>query len=116
YAPHTHVTSLAPLRSGREIVSGTFTHPSPIAARFYTGQASPPARLVTLAEQLDGRRLLGESWESLSAATFDRFVRRLRIGTVAVPAGDADRVRFLSPDYTRSVEAGASGLFERRCR
>jgi hypothetical protein len=69
YAPHSHVTSLAPLRDGREIVNGTFTHPSPIAARFYTGQALPPARLLTLAERLDGRRLLGEPWERLSAAS-----------------------------------------------
>ena len=29
YAPHSHVTSLAPLRAGREMVHGTFTHPSP---------------------------------------------------------------------------------------
>ena len=55
YAPHSHVTSLAPLQAGREIVHGTFTHPSPIAARFYTGQAVPPARLLTLAERLDGQ-------------------------------------------------------------
>ena len=48
YAPHSHVTSLTPLRAGREIVHGTFTHPSPVAARFYTGQSTPPRRLVTL--------------------------------------------------------------------
>src|SRR5262249_55349058 len=68
YAPHSHVTSLMPVWAGREIVGGTFTHPSPIAARFYTGQPMPPARLVTLAEQLDGQRLLGEPWERLSPA------------------------------------------------
>src|SRR5262245_37574516 len=60
YAPHSHVTSLAPLLAGREIVNGTFTHPSPLAARFYTGQPTPPARLTTLVERLDGQRLLGE--------------------------------------------------------
>jgi hypothetical protein len=116
YAPHTHVTSLAPLRTGREIVGGTFTHPSPVAARFYTGQATPPARIVTLAEQLDGRRLLGEPWERLSAAAFDRFARRLRIGTVLVPSGNAERARFLGPDYARSGEAAGFVLFERRDR
>jgi hypothetical protein len=116
YAPHSHVTSLAPLLTGREIVSGTFTHPSPVAARFYTGQATPPARLVTLAERLDGQRLLGEPWERLSAATFDRFARRLRIGTVVVPAGDAARARFLGPAYALAGEAAGFVLFERRDR
>ena len=116
YAPHSHVTSLTPLRAGREIVGGTFTHPSPIAARFYTGQTARPARLLTLAERLDGQRLLGEPWERLSAATFDRFARKLRIGTVVVPAGDAGRARFLGPDYALAGEAAGFTLFERRDR
>jgi hypothetical protein len=116
YAAHSHVTSLTPLRTGREIVGGTFTHPSPIAARFYTGQAVPPARIVTLAEKLDGQRLLGEPWERLSPAAFDRFARRLRIGTVVVPAGDAVRARFLGPEYAPAGEAAGFALFERRDR
>jgi hypothetical protein len=110
------VTSLTPLRTGREIVGGTFTHPSPIAARFYTGQAALPARLPVLAEQLDGQRLLGEPWERLSPAAFDRFARRLRIGTVVVPTGDATRARFLGPDYALTGEAAGFVLFERRER
>ncbi|MGH7318684.1 MAG: hypothetical protein ACRELA_03530 [Candidatus Rokuibacteriota bacterium] len=116
YAPHSHVTSLAPLLTGREIVHGTFTHPSPVAARFYTGQAVPPARLLTLAERLDGQRLLGEPWARLSAASFDRFTRKLRIGTVVVPAADTSRARFLGPDYAPVGEAAGFVLFERRDR
>jgi hypothetical protein len=116
YAPHSHVTSLAPLRSGREIVHGTYTHPSPVAARFYTGQVTPPARLLTLAERLDGKSLLGEPWERLSAAAFDRFARKLRVGTVLVPAGEASRARFLDPAYARAGEAAGFVLFERRDR
>jgi hypothetical protein len=116
YAPHSHVTSLTPLLAGREIVSGTFTHPSPIAARFYTGQTVAPRRLLTLAEQLDGQRLLGEPWERLSPAAFDRFARRFRIGTVVIPSGDAGRVRFLGPDYALAGEAAGFALFERRDR
>ena len=106
YAPHSHVTSLAPLRAGREIVHGTFTHPSPLAARFYTGQAVPPARLLTLAERLDGQRLLGEPWERLPAATFDRFARRLRIGTVVVPTADVTPRPLPRPDYAPSRPGG----------
>jgi len=116
YAPHSHVTSLTPLRSGREIVGGTFTHPSPMAARFYTGQATPPPRILTLAEKLDGQRLLGEPWERLSTAAFDRFARRLRIGTVVVPSREAGRARFLGPDYARIGEVAGFALFERRDR
>ena len=116
YAPHSHVTSLAPLRAGREIVSGTFTHPSPLAARFYSGQAAPPARLLTLAERLDGQRLLGEPWDRLSAASFDRFARKLRIGTVVVPTGLAARARFLGPEYAPAGDAAGFTLFERRDR
>ncbi|HWC05429.1 MAG TPA: hypothetical protein VHF87_21960 [Methylomirabilota bacterium] len=116
YAPHSHVTSLAPLRAGREIVHGTFTHPSPVAARFYTGQAVPPARLLTLTERLDRHRLLGEPWERLSVPIFDRFARRLRIGTVVVPTGDVARARFLGPEYVPRGEAAGFTLFERRDR
>jgi hypothetical protein len=116
YAPHSHVPSLTPIQAGREIVNGTFTHPSPVAARFYTGQATPPARIVTLTERLDGQRLLGEPWEQVSSGSFDRFARRLRIGTVAVPAGDAARARFLAPEYAPAGEAAGFALFERRDR
>jgi hypothetical protein len=116
YAPHSHVLSLAPLRAGREIVHGTFTHPSPLAARFYTGRAVPPDRLLTLTERLDGQRLLGEPWERLPAGTFDQFARRLRIGTVVVPTGDAARARFLSPQYAPRGQAAGYTLFERHER
>jgi hypothetical protein len=114
YAPHSHVTSLAPLMAGRETVHGTYTHPSPVAARFYTGQATLPRRLSTLAERLDGQRLLGEPWERLPAATFERFARRLRIATVLVPSGDAARARFLGPTYAPVGEAAGFTLLERR--
>ena len=116
YAAHSHVPSLTPILAGREIVNGTFTHPSPVAARFYSGQAAPPARIVTLTERLDGQRLLGEPWERLSAASFDRFARKLRVGTVVVPAGDAARARFLAPAYAPAGEAAGYALFERRDR
>jgi hypothetical protein len=116
YAPHSHVTSLAPILAGRETVHGTYTHPSPIAARVYTGQATPPARIVKLAEQLDGSVLLGERWEQLSVAAFDRFARRLRVATVLVPSGDAPRARFLGPAYARVGEAAGFTIYERRDR
>ena len=116
HAPHSHVTSLAPIMAGRETVHGTYTHPSPVAARFYTGQATPPTRLLTLAERLDGKSLLGQPWEQLSVPTFDRFARRLRIGTVVVPSAEVSRVRFLGLPYVSAGEAAGFTLFERRDR
>jgi hypothetical protein len=116
YAPHSHALSLAPLRAGREIVSGTFTHPAPLAARFYTGRATPPPQVDVLAEQLDARRLLGEPWERLPPQRFEEFARRLRIATVVVPTGDAGRARFLGSAYAAAREAAGFTVFERRDR
>ncbi len=116
YAAHSHVLSLAPLFTGREIVHGTFTHPGPLAARFYTGSATPPARLDTLVEQLDGERLLGQPWERLSAESFEAFARRLRVATVVVPTADVTRARFLAASYFPAHEAAGFTVFERRDR
>ncbi len=114
YAPHSHVLSLAPLFTGREIVHGTYTHPAPLAARFYTGTPVPPARIETLAERLDGQRVLGQPLERLSADTFEAFARRLRIATVVVPAADVERVRFLGERYAPKATVAGFTIFDRR--
>jgi len=116
YAPHSHVMSLAPLFTGREIVHGTFTHPAPLAARFYTGELTLPARVDTLVEKLDGQRLLGQPWERLPAENFEIVARRLRVSTVVVPTGDANRARFLGSSYVQASEAAGFTIFERRDR
>jgi len=116
YAPHSHVTALAPLLAGREIVNGTFTHPAPLAAAFYTGAPVRPPRLTTLVEQLDDRLLLGQPWERLPAETFDAFARRLRIATVVVPTQESRRVRFLGTAYAPGRQAAGFTLYERRDR
>jgi hypothetical protein len=117
YAPHSHVLSLAPVLAGREIVHGTYTHPSPLAARFYTGLATPPARIETLAEQLDGQRqILGQSRARLSPEAFEAFARRLRIGTVVVPIAEADQAGFLGERYAAVARAAGFAVFERRER
>jgi hypothetical protein len=116
YAPHSHVLSLTPLLAGREIVHGTYTHPAPLAARFYAGAATPPPRIATLAEQLDGQTILGQPPDRLSPDTFEAFARRLRVATVVVPAGDAVRARFLADRYERRQTAAGFVVFERRDR
>ena len=94
YRPHTHVTALAPVYSGRAIVHGTFTHPSPIAALIYRGDAGPGA-ITRLAEQLDGHSLFGRPLESLDAATLNRYTDRLGISAVVALDEDASRLRAL---------------------
>jgi hypothetical protein len=117
HAPHSHVLSLAPMLAGREIVHGTYTHPSPLAARFYTGAATPPARIEALAEQLDAqRRLLGQPMARLSPETFEAFARRLRVGTVVVPVADVEQAGFLGERYAAASRVAGFAVFERRER
>ncbi len=116
YGPHSHAFSLAPVFAGREIVHGTFTHPAPLAARFYTGSAALPVRLPILAEQLDHARLLGQPWEQVTADAFDAFARRLRIATVVMPSALASRAPFLGDRYVASSEVAGLTIFERRDR
>jgi hypothetical protein len=99
YRPHTHVTALAPLFSGRAIVHGTFTHPSPTAALIYRGDAGRGA-ITRLAEQLDGRSLFGRELDALDPATFNTYAARLGIGAVVALDEDATRLRALDDNPT----------------
>jgi hypothetical protein len=87
WRPHTHATALTPVGSGRDIVHGTFTHPSPVAALVYRGDAGRSA-ISELAERRDGRSLFGEPLASLDVARFA--ARTDRLGIVAVVALEDD--------------------------
>lgn len=91
WRPHTHVTALAPVAAGRAIVHGTFTHPSPVAALVYRGDAGP-GPITTLAERLDGHRLFGRPLEALDAVTLARHARRLRVAAVVALDEDLPRL------------------------
>lgn len=83
YRPHTHITALTPLRSGRPVIHGTFTHPSPVAAYMYRGDAGG-GPITMLAEQVDGRVLFGRPLADLDAPTFNDIADRLGISQVLV--------------------------------
>jgi hypothetical protein len=102
WRPHSHVTALTPLVTGREIVNGTFTHPSPVAALIYRGDAGPGA-ISELVERLDGRRLFGRDLDGLDADVFNRYADRLGIGTVVALDEDVPHLRALrdNPRFTR---------------
>jgi hypothetical protein len=91
YRPHTHLSAMTPLYTGRSIVHGTFTHPSPIAALVYTGSAAP-GPITTLAERLDGQSLFGRPLADITAQELDRMMDALGVSTVVLL--DDDRGRF----------------------
>lgn len=99
WRPHTHVTALAPIYAGRDIVNGTFTHPSPLAALVYRGDAGP-GPITTLAERLDGRTLFGRDIAMLDVESFARYADRLGVGAVVVLDEDA-------PALARLLDGGA---------
>ena len=112
WRPHTHVTALAPLRSGRSIVGGTFTHPAPVAGLVYTGSAAPRP-LTLLAEQRDGQSLFGRPLDALDAETFNRYAGRLGIGSVVALDQDVGRSGFLTdnPSVITRSRIGPFNLF-----
>ena len=83
YRPHTHATALAPLGAGRRVIHGTFTHPSPVAALVYRGDAGRGA-INELAERLDGNRLFGRPLADLDPETLNGIADRFGICTVVV--------------------------------
>lgn len=98
WRPHTHVTALTPVAGGRDIVHGTFTHPSPIAALVYRGDAGR-APITELVERLDGRTLFGEPLDALAPARFAAHADRLGIVAVVALEDDLPRLGWL-PEHT----------------
>jgi hypothetical protein len=92
-----------------------------VAARVYAGREAPP-RLDRLAEELDGRVMLGQSWERLRPDAFEAFARRFRVATLVVPAAQLPRAAFLGDvgapggTWVRGPGAGALAVLERRDR
>ena len=95
WRPHTHLTALTPRESGREIVNGTFTHPSPVAALVYRGDAGRGA-ITRLVERLDGVSLFGQPLESLDAAALNEHARRLRVSAIVALEDDLPRLPALA--------------------
>jgi hypothetical protein len=80
--------------TGREIINGTFTHPSPVAGLVYTGSADnrPITRLV---ERLDGNTLFGQPLETLTPAVYHPLAERLGISTVVALEEDRGHLPFV---------------------
>ena len=105
--PHSHVTALTPLDAGHGILNGTFTHPSPIAALFYTG--SPINRAITLlVEQRDGVTLFGRPLAELETWRFNELAERLRVSSVVALDEDQGRLGFVAgnPAFTGPSRVG----------
>jgi len=115
YRPHTHVTALAPVFSGRAIVNGTFTHPSPMAALTYRGDAGP-GPITRLVEHLDGVSLFGRALDTLDPETFNRYADRLGISAVVAIDEDAARLRALDENaaFARRASPAPFLIYVRR--
>jgi hypothetical protein len=94
WRPHTHVTALGPLHTGRAILNGTFTHPSPIAALVYRGTPDR-APITALAETLDGQSLFGRPLPALDDAVLRRYADPLRVSVIVALEDDAPRLAIL---------------------
>ena len=94
WRPHTHLTALTPLRAGREIINGTFTHPAPVAGFFYTGSAAS-GPITMLVERRDGVMLFGQPLEAFSADEFAAHCARLEVSAVVATDEDIGRLAFL---------------------
>jgi hypothetical protein len=104
YRPHTHVTALTPVLADRDILGGTFTHGSPIAALVYRGDTRREP-ITRLAEQLDGASLFGQALDTLDAGTFERYAGRFHVAAVVALEDDAEHLLFLTdnPRYRRAI-------------
>jgi 6-pyruvoyl-tetrahydropterin synthase-like protein len=95
--PHSHITALTPVMTGRQILNGTFTHPSPIAGLLYSGSSGSRA-IRTLVEERDGRTLFGRPLESLGVEEFSRWAGRLRVSAVVATDDERGGLAFLDTD------------------
>ncbi len=112
WRPHSHLTALTPVTTGRQILNGTFTHPSPIAGLLYTGSSGSRA-IRTLVEQRDGRSLFGRPLESLGVEEFSRWAGRLRVSAVVATDEDHGRLNFLdsNPEFAPAQRIGPFSLY-----
>jgi hypothetical protein len=115
WRPHSHIAGLTPLFSGRAILNGTFTHPSPIAGVLYTGSAASRP-VTTLVEQRDGATLFGRPLDALSPADFSRWAEHLGVSAVVATEEDQGRVPFLdsNPDWAAPRTIGPFRLYTAR--
>jgi hypothetical protein len=114
WRPHTHATALTPMWSGRDIVHGTFTHPSPVAVLVYRGDTGRAA-ITQLAERLDGHSLFGEPLHTLDAARFSARAERLGIVAVIALEDDLPQLTWLAEQtpFRRRISLAPFTLFTR---
>ena len=112
WRPHSHITALTPVNTGRQILNGTFTHPSPMAGLLYTGLSGSHA-IRTLVEQRDGRTLFGHPLESLGAEEFSHWAEALRVSAVVATEEDQGRLGFLdsNPEFAPPRRIGLFTLY-----
>ncbi|MCI0476982.1 MAG: hypothetical protein L0Y55_12105, partial [Anaerolineales bacterium] len=103
----TTLPALTPLFANRQMMGGTFTHWSPIAALMWVGDTNPPV-LWGRVEEIDDRALFGVPLEQLGDAQVFEYCRRFNITTIVASVNDFRTRTFLdaSPRFQSYYDNG----------
>lgn len=104
---NTTLAALTPLFTNRQMMGGTYSHWSPIAALMWSGDPAPPV-LWGRIEELDDRALFGVPIEKLDAARVYEYCRRFNITTIVASVNDFRTRTFLdaSPHFESYYNTG----------
>jgi hypothetical protein len=94
YDVPTSLKAVTPFLTGREIVGGTFTLPSPVASYLWTGQLGPPL-LRGKVEATDDKTLAGVSWAAMDDGFLLNLARHFNVTLIVTTATDRQARSFL---------------------
>jgi hypothetical protein len=103
----TTLAALTPLFTNRQMMGGTYSHWSPIAALMWVGDTNPPV-LQGRVEEQDDRALFGVPLEKLSDTQVYDYCRRFNITTIVASVNDFHTRTFLdvSPRFQSYYDNG----------
>jgi hypothetical protein len=90
----TSLKAATPILTGREIIGGTFTTRTPVAAYIWTGQANLPVMRGKIEHQ-DDKTLAGVAWANMSDEFLFDLARHLNVTLIATTLLDANARAFL---------------------
>ncbi|MBI5301927.1 MAG: hypothetical protein HY868_07305 [Chloroflexi bacterium] len=105
----TTLMSLTPLYTNRELMGGTYSHWSPVAARMWTGQTHPRV-LRGLNHEQDNRALFGVPLESFTEAQLVAECERYNITAIVASVND-ERTRAVLDAMPRVQSYFNNGFF-----
>jgi len=92
---HTHILSLTPIYTNREILGRTSTHSSPIAKYFYYGDKKTKT-INNWAEDFVGKSVFGMNWTTMDETLLYRACRLLNVKTIVISKDEINAISFLN--------------------